>query len=115
MRILAVCLAILAFSRTAVAMDVQPGDHVITVSEGIACVDWSTFERFRDADPRTPKAKFPAGCVHVITPPPPIFIVDAVKEDAAAICVRGSISPPPCYWFSFDKVRTMLSVGQSKV
>lgn len=115
MRILAGCLAILALSRTAVALDVQPGDHVLTISEGIACVDWSSFELFRDADPKELKGKFPAGCLHVLTPPPPIFIVDAVRDDAAAICIRGDHRPPPCYWFSVNKVSPMLSLGQSRV
>jgi hypothetical protein len=115
MRILAVCFAILTFGRTAVASDVQVGDHVLTISGGIACSEWTSFEALRNSDPQMQKGKLPAGCRMVVTPPPPLFIVDAVKESADAVCVRPDNWPPPCFWFSLGKVRTLLAAGQIKI
>jgi hypothetical protein len=93
----------------------QLGDHVLTISGGIACSEWTSFEALRNSDPQTLNGKLPAGCLIVVTPPPPLFIVDAVKESADAVCIRPEHSSPPCFWFSLGKVRTPLPVGQSKV
>jgi hypothetical protein len=115
MRILVACLAILALGRAAVAADVQLGDHVIAVYDGIGCSDWTSFEALHNTDPRTLKDKLPRGCLIVHGSPPALLVVDAVKEGAAAICVRGDASSAPCVWFSLDKVRTLLSAGQRRL
>ncbi len=113
MRILASCFAILALGGPAVASDVQPGDHVWAIYDGIACSDWTSFEAFRDSDPKT-QNKLPGACL-VVHGDPTQFIADAVKESAAAVCIRGDKSPPPCFWFSLGKVIARLSAGQQRV
>ncbi|WP_166297799.1 hypothetical protein [Bradyrhizobium sp. 2S1] len=114
MRILVASFAILALSRVAFALDVQVGDQVIAVNDGIGCSGWASFEALHDTDPRTLKNKLPAGCLIVHGAPPALLVVDAVKEGAAAICVRVNASSAPCFWFSLDKIRTLLSAGQSR-
>lgn len=118
MRILASCFAILAVGGPAVASDVQPGDHVAAIYDGIACSDWASFEALRvvDSDLKTLKEKLPNGCLIVHGAPPTRWVVDAVADNSEAICIRREkSSPPPCLWFSLRKVTTILSNGQRKV
>jgi len=56
------CLAILAFSHPAAAIDVQPGDRAAAVHDGIGCSQWRSFQAFRDTDPRTAKSGLPLDC-----------------------------------------------------
>ena len=115
MRILIASFLILALSRAAFALDIQVGDRVIAVYDGIGCSDETSFEALRGTDPRTLKTKLPAGCLIVAGAPPTMLIVDAVKEGAAATCVRVvTVSSTPCFWFSLEKVRTLLSAGQRR-
>ena len=41
-------------------------------------------------------ARLPGGCL-VVHGDPTLFIADAVKESAAAVCIRRDKSPPPCF------------------
>jgi hypothetical protein len=113
MRILASCFVILALGGPAVASDVQPGDHIAVIHDGIACSDWTSFEAFQDSDPKTLN-KLPGGCLVVHGAPPTLFVADAVKESDAAVCIRLEHSPPPCFWFSLGKVIARLSAGQRR-
>jgi hypothetical protein len=114
MRILASCFAILALGGRAVASDVQPNDHVMAIYDGIACSDWTSFEAFQNSDLKTLN-KLPGGCLVVHGAPPTLFIADAVKESAAAVCIRREYSPPPCFWFSLGKVIARLRAGQRRI
>ena len=113
MRILVACLAILAFSHPAVAIDVQPGDRAAVVHDGIGCSEWSAFEAFRDTDPRNLKSRLPLECliVHGAT----LLVVDVVKQDAGAICAHVNGLSERCFWFPLDKVVMGLSPGQQRI
>jgi len=113
MRIPASCFAILALGCPAVASDVRPGDHLAAIYDGIACSDWTSFEACQNSDSKTLN-KLPGGCV-VVHGDPTFFIVDAVKESAAAVCIRLEHSPPPCLWFSLGKVIARLPAGQQRI
>lgn len=109
--------AILALGGPAFASDVQPGDHVAAISDGIACFDWKSFEVLRDGDLKALN-KLSEGCLVVHGAPPTLWIADTVKESEAAVCIRLDVSPPPpppCLWFSLGKVRARLSTGQRRI
>ena len=76
--------AILALGGHAVASDVQPGDHVAAISDGIARSDWPSFEAFQDGDARK-LDKLADGCLIFHGAPPTLWIADVVKETAAAV------------------------------
>jgi hypothetical protein len=105
--------AILALGGPAVASDVQLGDHIAAIHDGIACSDWTSFEAFQNSDPKTLN-KLPDGCL-VVHGDPTFFVVDAMKESAAAVCIRLEHSPPPCLWFSLGKVIARLPAGQQRI
>jgi hypothetical protein len=117
MRFLATCLALLTLGDAALASDVKPGDTVMAISDGIGCYNWDSYKgvlAIDNNDIPTLKGDLPEECLRVNAPMP--FLVDSVNESSDAVCVRlGSWSPPPCFWFSLRKVRTMLSAGQSRV
>jgi hypothetical protein len=115
MRILVACLAILAFSHPAVAIDVRPGDRAAAVHDGIGCSEWSSFEAFRDTDPRNLKSRLPLECRIVHGAPSTLLVVDAVKKDAGAICAHVNGLSERCSWFPLDKVVTGLSPGQQRI
>jgi len=104
MRILAACFVILALSRTALASDVQVGDHVLAIYDGIGCSDWTSFESFvapDKGDPRRLKGELPAGCQIIHGAPPTPLAVDAVDHSAEAVCIRLDKDPPPASGFRF--------------
>jgi hypothetical protein len=118
MGILAACCAILALGRTALASDVQLGDHVMAISDGIGCSDWTSFEAILsldNSDLRALKGKLPSGCLVIHGAPPTLWIVDAMNDSTEAVCIRHDNFAPPCFWFSLRKVRAMLSAGQRRV
>jgi hypothetical protein len=115
MRISVACLAILAFSHPAVAIDVQPGDRAVAVHDAIGCSEWRSFEAFRDTDPRTVKSGLPLGCLIVHGAPPTSLVIDAVRQDSGAICVHVNGLSERCFWFPLDKVVVGLSAGQQRI
>jgi hypothetical protein len=73
----------------------------------------TSFEAFQNSDPKTLN-KLPGGCL-VVHGDPTFFIADAVKESAAAVCIRLEHSPLPCLWFSLGKVIARLPAGQQRI
>ena len=114
MRIAVACFIILVFSRAGIASDVQPNDYVFAMQDGIACADWSSFEAFRDADPRRLKVKLPADCLIIAAPPPVRMFVETVKEAASVICAKP-YGHSQCLWFPIGKVQTQLAAGQQRI
>ena len=119
MRSSVACCAILAsfvFAGPALATDVQLGDSVMALRDGIGCDDWGAYEKtrdFEDRDPRTlQRGDLPEGCRFVHAPLP--LTVQSIKLESNAVCVRLSWSPN-CFWFSIQKVRAMLRADQRRV
>jgi hypothetical protein len=114
MRIVAACFIVLAFSRAGFASNIQPNDHVFAVEEGIACADWSSFEKFRDIDPRRLTVKLSADCLIIRAPPPVRLFVETVREETSSICARPH-GHSRCLWFPIGKVQTQLSADQRRI
>jgi len=110
---LAAIFAILV-GRAVFASDVQPNDFVFAMEDGVACSDWTSFQAFRETNPRALKVKLPADCLIIYGDPVRLF-VDSVENNAAAVCVRPYAYSGPCLWFSLGKVKAQLSPGQRRV
>ena len=114
MRISAYCLLALALCCPASASDVQRGDSVVAMHDGIACSDLTSFESFRDTDPKSLKSKLPGKCLVIHAPT--LFIADDVKQSNGAVCIRlDDRVSQTCFWFSLDKVIARLPAGQRRL
>jgi len=114
MRIVAYHLLVLALFCPANASDVQQGDSVVGMRDGIACSDLTSFEAFRDTDPKSLKSKLPGKCLVIHAPT--LFIADGVKQSAGAVCIRlDDKASRFCFWFSLDKVIARLPAGQRRL
>jgi hypothetical protein len=115
MRFLTTCFALLALGDAALASDVEQGDHVMAISDGIGCYDWNSYETLAldTSDARALKSQLPKGCLRVNAPVP--SVVDSVNQSSDNVCIRLGTSSPPCFWLSLRNVRTMLSAGQRRI
>jgi hypothetical protein len=114
MRLSAACLVIFGLTGSAIASDVQRGDAVVTLADGIGCYDRGAYENVRGHDVRSfQKGEFPKGCLVVHAPA--ILIVETVNSESNALCARvPDLSFPKCFWFSIENVRAMLRVDQRR-